>query len=195
MDDRLDYPATGRNREPILQVLREWLPRSGLVLEVASGSGQHHAFFAGHFPELSWQPSDREEPQLSSIRAWGRDHANCRPPLTLDVLGDWPAIEADVVMCLNMIHISPWACTEALMRGVRGVLKPGGLLFLYGPYRIAGRHTAPSNQAFDARLRSRDPSWGVRDLEAVVEVASPLVHRATVAMPANNQSVIFQSET
>lgn len=191
MDARLDYPATGRNREPIRDVLREWLPPSGLVLEIASGSGQHHAWFAQDFPELTWQPSDREARARDSIRAWGAPLPNTRPPLALDVLEPWPIDAADVVMCVNMVHISPWACTLALLEGARRILPEGGLLYLYGPYRV-GAWMAPSNVGFDASLRSRDPSWGVRDLEAVVEAAAPLVHEATVQMPANNLSVLFR---
>ena len=191
MDERLDYPATGRNREPILEVLREHLPSEGLVLEIASGSGQHHAFFAERLPGLRWQPSDPDQRARRSIAAWGRELPNTLPPLDLDVREAWPVERAEVVLCINMVHISPWACTVALMKGARRILAPGGLLFLYGPYRIGGEMVA-SNAAFDQGLRRRDPSWGVRDLEAVVEAAAPLAHVATVAMPANNHSVLFR---
>ncbi|MCP4807186.1 MAG: DUF938 domain-containing protein [Proteobacteria bacterium] len=195
MDHRLDYPATGRNRDAILDVLRAHLPDRGLVLEVASGSGQHHVHFARNLPDLVFQPTDIEEPARRSIAAW-QEHeglTNVRAPLALDVLEPWPIQRADVLMCINMIHISPWRCTEALLSGAGRTLEDGGVLFLYGPYRIGGE-LVPSNARFDQSLRSRDPEWGVRDLERIVELAGAagLGHVDTVAMPANNHSVVFQ---
>lgn len=195
MDDRLDYPATGRNQDVILAVLRDHLPAEGLVLEIASGSGQHHVHFAAALPGLHWQPSDPEARARASIRAWQvhRGLENVSPPLALDVLGTWPELAPSAVLCVNMIHISPWACTQALMANVGRLLRAGGVLVLYGPYRIGGE-LVPSNAAFDASLRARDPEWGVRALEDVIAEAAGhgLAHVATVAMPANNHSVVFQ---
>ena len=190
---RLDYPATGRNRQPILEVLRRVAPPTPRVLEVASGSGQHAAFLAPRLDVQWWQPTDREEEVLSSIDAWAED-ARIRPAQRLDVLGEWPTIEVDLLLCVNMIHISPWRCTQALMRGAATTLRPGGVLYLYGPYKREGRHTASSNEHFDASLRSRDPEWGVRDLEAVVAEARGFALSEVVAMPANNFSVILVRE-
>lgn len=190
---RLDYPATGRNRQPILEVLRRVAPPTPRVLEVASGSGQHAAFLAPRLDVQWWQPTDREDEVLSSIDAWAED-ARIRPAQRLDVLGEWPTIEVDLMLCVNMIHISPWRCTQALMRGAARTLRPGGVLYLYGPYKREGRHTAPSNERFDASLRSRDPEWGVRDLEAVVAEARGFSLSEVVAMPANNFSVVMVKE-
>jgi SAM-dependent methyltransferase len=187
-------PATQRNRQPILDVLRRVLPARGLVLEVAAGTGEHAAFFAGALPELVWQPSDVDAEARRSVVAWTRDVPNVRPPLALDVRDDdWPVAHADAIVTINMIHITPWECCLGLVRGAGRVLSSGGALYLYGPYRLDGRHTAPSNAAFDQSLRARDPEWGVRDVEAVVAAADAegLSHVETVAMPANNQSVIF----
>ena len=190
---RLDYPATGRNRQPILEVLRRVAPPTPRVLEVARGSGQHAAFLAPRLDVQWWQPTDREDEVLSSIDAWAED-ARIRPAQRLDVLGEWPTIEVDLMLCVNMIHISPWRCTQALMRGAARTLRPGGVLYLYGPYKREGRHTAPSNERFDASLRSRDPEWGVRDLEAVVAEARGFSLSEVVAMPANNFSVVMVKE-
>jgi len=194
---RLDTPAAVRNREPILAVLERVLPDRGLVLEVASGTGQHAAHFAPRFPGLDWQPTDPDPLMRDSIAAWGVEGGRriFRPPLDLDVASDpWPVSQAAAVLCINMIHISPWACTQGLMRGSGRVLIEGGVLYLYGPYRIGGRPTAESNAAFDASLKSRDPQWGVRDLEAVCDLAAEhgLKLAETVDMPANNLSVIFK---
>lgn len=189
-------PATLRNREPILAVLKRWLPSSGLVLEVAAGSGEHAAFFAPLFPGLEWQPTDRDADALASIDAWQGEAgiATLRPALALDVRAEpWPVERADAVFCANMIHIAPWDCALALLRGAGRILPAGGLLILYGPFRVGGRHTAPSNEAFDAELRARDPAWGVRDLEAVGEAAQAagLDHLETAPMPANNLTVVW----
>lgn len=194
----LNFPATARNRDPILAVLERVLPPSGTVLEVASGSGEHAAHFAPSLPHLVWQPSDPEPRHRDSITAWATRAAvpNLRPPLDLDTCtGEWPAAVAavDAVVCINMIHIAPWDACAGLMRGAGNILGPGGVLFLYGPFKEGGRHTAPSNAAFDESLRGQDPGWGVRDLGAVAAEAA--VHGMalveTVEMPANNLSVVF----
>ena len=197
-DGRRFSPSTARNRDPILGVLKEALPASGLVLEIASGAGEHAVHFAAHLPTLEWQPSDADPDALGSIAAWRAATAlpNLRAPVTLDVaLEPWPIARAAAIVCINMIHISPWRSAEALMRGAARVLPRGGVLFLYGPYRRGGRHTATSNEAFDHDLRRRNPEWGLRDLEAVVALATGngLRMSRTVAMPANNLSIVFTS--
>lgn len=191
-------PATERNRSAILEVLRGVLPERGLVLEIASGTGQHAVYFAEHLPGITWQPSDPDGDALASIEGWRAEAGidNLRPPFALDAhLEVWPLEAApDVVVCINMIHIAPWSACEALVRGAARVLRPGGVLYLYGPYRIGGGFTAPSNEAFDASLRARDPRWGVRDLEAVLALgaAHGLVREAVIPMPANNHSVVLR---
>src|SRR5229473_429235 len=161
-DPRLQAPAVARNREPILAVLRRVLPPAGLVLEVASGSGEHAAFFASALPLLTWQPSDPDPRARASIAAF-RDAGgtpNLLPPLDLDVMAAaWPVTGAVAIVCINMIHIAPWSACEGLVAGAARALPPGGLLYLYGPYKEEGRHTAPSNEIFDADLRAR-PSAG-----------------------------------
>jgi hypothetical protein len=196
-DPRLYYPHVARNREAIRDVLRRVLPRDGLVLEVASGSGEHAAYFAKELPLLTWQPTDPDAAALASIAAHrtAAGAPNLLPPLRLDVTAaHWPVGRTDALMCNNMIHISPWAATEGLIAGSERVLSAGGILYLYGPYKIDGRHTAPSNHDFDVRLRTQNPAWGIRDLTEVTELAGRhgLVLAETVAMPANNLSVIFQ---
>ncbi len=196
-DVRLHSAPAERNREPILNVLRGHLGRQGLVLEIASGSGQHVVHFASALPALHFQPTDRDAAARASIDARIAEAGlgNVRPALALDVTADpWPLAAADAMVCINMIHISPWAATEGLMRGAARTLPRGGTLFLYGPYRRDGRHTAPSNAEFDQSLRARNPEWGVRDLDAVVEQAakSGLTLIAVEPMPANNFSVIFR---
>jgi len=206
MDDRidaaakLDFPATTRNREPIAAVLEQVLPRAGVVLEIASGSGQHCAWFAARMPDLTWQPSDMEAAHRASITAWMDDRANVRPPLTIDVLAsNWAdGLAADAIVCSNMIHIAPWDACLGLFAGAAQVLDQAGQagrLVLYGPFRVDGAHTAPSNEAFDRSLQVRDPSWGVRDREAVAAVAAShgFVLRETIAMPANNLVLVFQA--
>lgn len=195
-----EAPAAARNRQPILEVLRNRLPTRGLVLEVASGTGEHALHFAAALPGLVFQPSDPDPDARSSIDAWVADSglANLRPALALDASRpDWPITAADAVLCCNMIHISPWASAIGLVAGAGRILAPGGLLYLYGPYRRAGRHTAASNEAFDADLRRRNPAWGVRDLEAVAAVAadSGFGGPEIVEMPANNLSVMFRRQT
>lgn len=189
-------PAAQRNRGPILEVLRRVLPARGTVLEIASGTGQHVSFFAAALPELTWQPSERDPDDFDSIEAWtsAAGLGNVLPPLQLDVTEEpWPVDRVDAIFNANMIHISPWAACVGLLRGAGRHLRPGGVLVLYGPYRIGGQHTAPSNAAFDLDLRARHPDWGVRDLEAVVELAESngLHFEERVAMPANNQIVVF----
>ena len=198
-DVRLFSPSTARNREPILGVLRQVLPPAGLVLEIASGAGEHAVHFARNLPRLQWQPSDRDAAARASIEAWRESAAlpNLLPAMALDVTAEpWPVDRADAIVSINMIHISPWAATEALMRGAARRLPPDGIIYLYGPYRRGGRHTAPSNEAFDQDLRRRNPAWGVRDLDDVARVAqaSGFRLRQTVEMPANNLSVVFGRE-
>jgi SAM-dependent methyltransferase len=196
-DDRQYAPATERNRAPILEVLRRALPSQGSVLEIASGTGEHAAFFAPHFPRLVWQPSDADPAARASIAAWTAGMDNVRVPLALDAASSaWPLAAADAVLCINMIHIAPWPATEGLVAGAARLLPVGGLLFLYGPYQRDGRHTAPSNAAFDASLRARDPAWGVRDLGDVSALATQAGFRLAevVEMPANNLSVLFRRQ-
>ena len=189
-------PATERNRDPIAAVLREVLPPSGLVLEVASGTGEHAAYFARLFPALDWQPSDPDPDALTSIEAWGADAAapNLLPPVELDAAGTWPIDHADAVLCINMVHISPWAATLGLLAGAARLLPPGGPLILYGPYRRGEVDTAESNEAFDRSLKARNPDWGLRDLEEVAAAAKAagLVLERVVEMPANNLTVVFR---
>jgi SAM-dependent methyltransferase len=199
-DARREAPAAARNRGPILAVLRRHLPaRGGLVLEVASGTGEHAVHFAAALPALVFQPSDPDPEARASADAWARGSrlSNLRPALALDAAAppeDWPLARADAVLCVNMIHIAPWTAALGLVRGAARLLPPGGPLILYGPFRRGGRHTAPSNAAFDAALRAQDPAWGVRDLEAVAEEAAargfgpPEVE----AMPANNLTLVFR---
>jgi SAM-dependent methyltransferase len=195
-DARLYAPATARNREPILQVLRSHLPARGLVLDVASGSGEHVAHFSPAFPDLVFQPSDPDPRARASIDAWtaALRLVNVRPSISLDASApEWPIAAANAVLCINMIHISPWSAAQGLVRGAARLLPAGGMLYLYGPYRRGGQHTAPSNAAFDQSLRARNPDWGVRDLEAVAELAAAhgFGPPAIEQMPANNLSLIF----
>jgi SAM-dependent methyltransferase len=197
-DARLYAPAAARNRAPILHVLQRHLPSRGLVLEVASGTGEHIAHFArASGPDLVFQPSDPDPAARASIDAWAAALGlrNICHAIALDAAAeDWPIPYADAVLCINLIHISPWAAAAGLMRGAAGMLPLGGLLFLYGPFRRDGRHTAPSNAAFDQDLRMQNSAWGVRDLESVVALAEaqgfspPLVED----MPANNLSLVFR---
>ena len=196
-DARRSAPATSRNREPILDILRDELPGRGLVLEVASGTGEHAVHFARALPGLVWQPSDPSPDALRSIAAWtaGSGLENVLPPLALDATAPgWPIARADALVCINMVHISPWAATEGLMRGAGRLLAAGAPLILYGPYRQAGHPIALSNAAFDLDLRSRNPDWGLRDLAAVAACAEAQALRlARVAeMPANNLTVVFR---
>ena len=189
-------PATERNRDAIVAVLREELPPSGLVLEVASGSGEHAIRFAAAFPALDWQPSDPDSAALVSIAAWREEAglANLRPPVRLDAAAPWPVERSDAILCINMVHISPWTATLGLLRGAGACLPPGGLLYLYGPYLREGMETAPSNLAFDASLRARDPQWGLRRVEDMIAAADAqgLRFDRLVEMPANNLSLLFR---
>jgi hypothetical protein len=196
-DDRQHAPATLRNREPIAAVLRSHLPPSGLVFEVASGTGEHIVHFAGAFPALTWQPSDCSPAALESIAAWraAAACANVEAPLALDAASaDWPIVRADAVVCINMVHISPWAATVGLLRGAGRVLAAGAPLYLYGPFRRADRPLAPSNAAFDRSLRESDSRWGLRDLAEVCAAAGEhgLACQTVTDMPANNLSVVFR---
>jgi len=187
-----------RNTAPIIEVLDRVLPARGTVLEIASGTGQHVLAFAAHFPALQWQPSDVDPELRASVeqRIADASPANVAVPITLDVTQQpWPVRRADAVICINMMHIAPWAATEGLFAGASDIVPAGGIVVTYGPYMRSGAHTAPSNAAFDASLRDRNPAWGVRDLDDVVRVAT--AHGFTldevVAMPANNFSVVFRA--
>jgi hypothetical protein len=197
-DAKRQAPATARNREPIREVLARELPPHGDVLEIASGSGEHAIYFARMFPALAWQPSDASDAAVASIAAWRADAqlANLRGPVALDVTAaSWPVAHADAIVCINMVHISPWEATLGLFAGASRLLAAGALLYLYGPYRFGGAFTAASNAAFDRSLRSRDPRWGVRDVDELEAVARPhgFALRDTVAMPANNHSLVFRA--
>jgi SAM-dependent methyltransferase len=196
-DARRHAPATARNRDPIAAVLRAELPPSGLVLEVASGTGEHCAHFAPLFPALDWQPTDPDPQSLASIAAWKESAAcpNIRPPLALDASApDWPVAHADAMLCVNMVHISPWEATLGLLDGAARLLAPGAPLILYGPYLREGVETAPSNRAFDADLRRRDPRWGLRAIEAMDAAAAErgLARTALHEMPANNIMPVYR---
>jgi SAM-dependent methyltransferase len=198
-DGRWLAPSAERNREPILAELKRVLPGTGLVLEIATGTGQHVLRFAKALPHLTWQPSDADAAFRRSVEAWiAKDvPANVRAPVDLDVLRlPWPVAHADAVLCINMIHVAPWTATQALFEGARSVLPHGGVLFLSGPYRRFGRHTAASNEAFDTQLRASNAEWGLRDLEAVVALAESAGLRpsAVIDMPANNFSVVLRRE-
>jgi hypothetical protein len=198
-DPRRQAPAASLNRDAILGVLRDILPVRGVVLELASGSGEHVVHFAAAFPELTFQPSDPDAAALASIDAWAasRHSANIRPALALDTrAGEWPVGQADAVLCINMIHIAPWQAALGLLRGAAKLLAPGAPLILYGPFRRDGLHTAASNAAFDADLRGRDPSWGVRDLGEVAAAAAAMGFGLPVIqdMPANNLTVLFRRQ-
>jgi SAM-dependent methyltransferase len=198
-DPKLYHPHVARNREPILAVLKRFLPARALVLEVASGSGEHAAFFAKALPSVSWLPTDIDAKALASIAAFRAEAGvpNLLAPVRLDVTTpSWPVKRLDAIICNNMTHISPWAASEGLMAGAARTLRAGGMLFLYGPYKIDGRHTARSNQEFDAYLRSQNPEWGIRDLGEMRALAGRhgLTLIETVAMPANNLTVILRCE-
>jgi len=196
-----DAPATHRNRGPILEVLARWLGEPARVLEIASGTGQHAAFFAERLPHLEWQPTDCDPGSLESIAAWVATSGlpNLAAPVVLDATaGDWPVEpgEIDVIFNANMIHIAPWSVALGLFEGAGRALRQAGLLFLYGPFKVDGQHTAPSNAAFDESLEQRDSSWGIRDLEDVIGVAARngLTHIETNDMPANNKLLVFRRD-
>jgi SAM-dependent methyltransferase len=196
-DARQHAPAAERNREPIFAVLTRVLPPRGLILEIGSGSGQHAAWFAPRLPEHVWQPSDVDPARLASVEAWARaaPAANLRDPLTLDVAADeWPLTAADAVVAINVLQVAPPETIDHLLRGAARVLPPGGVLVVYGPFREGGVHTAESNAAFDESLRSRNPAWGVRDVDDLRAAGErhgiPLLEQ--VAMPANNRTLVFR---
>ena len=196
-DPRRYAPATLRNRGPILDVLRQVLPAAGTVLEIASGSGEHAVFFAEALSDLMWQPTDPDPDNRASIRAWIAESGvtNVTAPADLNAAARaWPVTHADAIVCINMIHISPWAATLGLLAGAGRTLPTAAPLYLYGPYRRNGRHTAPSNEDFDQSLRAQNPEWGVRDLDEVSEAAARagLTLAEVIEMPANNLSVVFR---
>lgn len=196
-DDRRSAPHVARNAEPIAEVLSEVLPARGLVLELASGTGEHILHFARAFPELLWQPSDAEPAALRSIEAWRADSGlfNLLPAVSLDVrAAEWPVVTADAILAINMVHISPWAATQGLMRGAGRLLEAGAPLTLYGAFRQGVVETAPSNEAFDESLKARDPEWGLRDLEEVAAEAKRYGFNLerVAPMPANNLSLVFR---
>ena len=186
----LHSEACERNKGPIGEVLDRVLPPSGLVLEVASGTGQHAAYFAARYPNLIWQPSDQDARYLTSVRSITEELArdNLRSPLTLDTTAPWPIDRADAIFCANMIHIAPWEATVGLFAGAGRVLSSGAPLVTYGPYRINGTHTAPSNAAFEEHLKSLDPRFAIRDVAVLTELADEhgLQLAERIAMPANN---------
>lgn len=197
MDKRRHAPAVARNREPILAVLREVLPQTGVVLEVASGTGEHAVHFARTLPDLIWQPSDPDGEALASIAAWSEAEGtpNLRAPVLLDAASAlWPIRYADALVCINMIHISPWQATLGLMAGAGRILPSGAPLVLYGPFRREGHPVEPGNAAFDEDLRLRDPRWGLRQLEEVTGVADGegFSLERVVEMPANNLTVVLR---
>lgn len=198
-DPRQHSPAAERNQGPILAELRRVLPAQGLALEIASGTGQHAAHIASGLPRWRWLPTDAEPRALESISAWCGGLANVMKPLQLDVcVAPWAGVPAlvDAVFCANLLHIAPWATCAALMRGAACHLAPHGLLILYGPYVVDGEPTAPSNLAFDADLRARNPGWGLRRLADVVQAAEAagLRLRGRVSMPANNLLLVMTPE-
>ncbi|MEM9976841.1 MAG: DUF938 domain-containing protein [Cyanobacteria bacterium P01_D01_bin.2] len=200
-DGRLYAPATERNREAILAVLERVLPNPGTVLEIASGTGEHASFFAPKLAPRRWWPSDISAPMLKSIAAWAQatKARYLLPPIELDVRTQpWPVEtdnkrSVDAIVNINMIHIAPWQACEALITGAERVLPANGVLYLYGPFKRGGEHTAPSNATFDTWLKEQTADWGVRDLEAVEKLANvhQLVLQEIVEMPANNLSLVF----
>jgi hypothetical protein len=198
MTDHRQYaPATVRNRDFILDVLREVLPTTGVILEIASGSGEHVVHFARNLPSLVFQPSDPEPDALLSVAAWMKaaEATNVRAPIVLDASrSPWPIASADGIICINMVHISPWDASVGLIRGAAAILPLGSPLYLYGPYKRKGFATAPSNEAFDRNLRDRNPIWGLRDLEAIAAIAQSAGFSIPdiTEMPANNLSIVFR---
>ncbi len=202
-DARLDYPATGRNQKVILDVLKGFLPTSGTVLEVGSGSGQHITYFAQKMPYLNWQPSDPSSTARASIEAWCSEmevNGLVHPALNLNTCVDiWSLGHIKnliAILSINMIHISPWEACLGLFRNANRILSPGGVLYLYGPFKIGGVHSTQSNADFDLSLQSQNPSWGVRSLDDVAKEAlnQNFQLMKTVRMPSNNLSVIFHKK-
>lgn len=193
MDDaRLYSPSVERNRGPIVDALRRVLPVRGVLLEVASGTGQHAAAVAEAFPDLVVQPSDPDPAARASVDAWCAGLPNTRPALALDAADPWPDLRVDAVLCINMVHIAPWPATLGLLAGAARALPPGGPLVLYGAFLRDGVETAVGNRLFDADLRARDPAWGVRWLGDVTAAAAGFVGPEVVAMPADNLLVVFR---
>jgi hypothetical protein len=196
-DVKRHAPATERNRDVIAETLARVLPAEGLVLEVASGTGEHAVHFARCFPGLIWQPSDPDPIAIASINAWRADTklVNVRPAMQLDASADWPISHADAVICINMTHISPWAATLGLLRNAARVMPPSAVLFMYGPYNQHGVPMADSNAAFDMSLRQQNPEWGLRYVDDIVEEADKIGLRLdqVITMPANNLSLIFRA--
>ena len=190
-DHRRESPSVARNTAPLLAALRPLLPATGTLLEIASGSGEHALAIALAFPALTIQPSDPSPEARESIDAWAAGHTRIRPALALDAALPWPPLAADAIICINMIHIAPWATTLGLLAGAASVLPPGAPLVLYGPFRVAG-HLVESNLAFDEDLRARDPSWGIRDLELLAAAAAGFAPPDFIPMPANNLTVTFR---
>lgn len=198
-DGRRNAPAAARNVEHIIAVLEHWLPQDGSVLELASGTGEHVVAFARHFPKLHWQPSDTDPEALRSIAAWRETlpSTNLASPIALDARdADWPIARADAVLSVNMVHISPWSAALGLLDGAAQLLQPGSPLILYGPWIEHGVETAPSNIAFDADLRARDPEWGLRSVEALKAAAAErgFVLTESREMPANNLMLLLRRD-
>jgi hypothetical protein len=203
-DTKQYAPATQRNREVILEVLLDVLPKTGTILEIASGTGEHAVFFAPRLKPCRWLPSDPNSSARASVAAWMEDFEcdNLDSPIEIDAsMATWvvettakPQIPITAMVNINMIHISPWSACLGLMAGANRILTTGGILYMYGPYKIDGKHTAPSNEAFDVSLRSQNSEWGIRDLDQVIAAAKAenLNFLKTVQMPANNLSVIFE---
>ena len=192
----LPYSAPAdRNRVPILQVLQRWLPESGSVLEIASGTGQHIEYFARACPQLHWYPSDPDPRQRASIEARIRESKleNVEDPMDLDVTGVWPTLTVDSLIVANMLHISAHATLPALCHGAADVIRPEGILHIYGPFKQSGEHTSESNAEFDRSLQARDAEWGIRELELVVDEACAhgFTLKEVIDMPANNFSIVF----
>lgn len=189
-------PATERNRDVIAETLKTVLPAQGMVLEIASGTGEHAVHFAQIFPGLTWQPSDPDPIAMASINAWRADFAvpNVRPAMLLDATADWPIAQADAVVCINMAHISPWAATIGLLRNAARLLPPSAPLFIYGPFRQYDVPLAEGNAAFDAALRQQNPEWGLRFVEEIAKEARDvgLMLDQIISMPSNNLSLIFR---
>jgi cyclopropane fatty-acyl-phospholipid synthase-like methyltransferase len=196
-DARRYAPSSARNRDPLLQVLKSLLPQTGTILEIASGTGEHACYFAPAFGTAIWQPTDADESAIASIKAHRQADApaNLAPPLHLNVMEpEWHVGSVDAVLCVNMVHIAPWACCENLLQGCAHVLSPGAPLVLYGPFKQDGAHTAPSNAEFDQTLREQNAEWGIRDIAEIAEAgkARGLTVEDPIAMPSNNLCVILR---